>query len=405
MSNQLIYLDWAATAPLSQVAFDAMAPYLTPGFAGIEAGGGNANSLHGPGRTAFKVLEAARRDVARAIDGRPDEVIFTSGATEADNMALLGIVEGVLQKRGSGFGMGQRALDPAPSVVVSAIEHDAVLQAAELLRRRGIEVVFVQPNAGGFITPEALQVALDKVHDPVLVSIMALNNEVGSIMDIPALSRIAHEAGALFHCDATQSLGKIPVSVKEWDVDALSLSSHKVGGPKGVGALWLKARTPFAAQIVGGGQESDRRSGTQNIAGVVGFAAALKAAVDAQPQQSAVMTSLRDKLFAGVTALAGVEPVVDLSAGEYGPHIVSVLCPGFESETLILQLDKRGISVSGGSACASRSLDPSHVLRALGIDRDRALGMVRFSLGPETTEADIERAIAAFGEVLEDTWN
>ena len=405
MTEERIYLDWAATAPLSVEAYKAMLPYLAPGLAGIEAGGGNANSLHGTGRRAFKVLEAARRDVARALGARPDEIIFTSGATEADNLALVGIVEGVLQKRGVGFGPGQKTPEVQPSVIVSAIEHDAVLEATELLRRRGIRVIYVRPNRAGFITPDALEEALNQAEDVLLVSVMALNNEIGSVMDIPALADAAHQAGALFHTDATQALGKIPVSAKAWDVDALSLSSHKVGGPKGVGALFLKARTPFAAQTLGGGQEANKRSGTQNIAGVAGFAAALTAAVDAQPVTAARMTKLRDQLFAGITVLSGVEAVVDLSTENYGPHIVSVLCPGFESETLILQLDKRSICVSGGSACASRSLDPSHVLSALGIDRDRALGLVRFSLGPTTTEEDITRTIQALQEVLSTIWN
>lgn len=401
----LVYLDWAATAPLSPCAYDAMAPYLAPGAIGIEQGGGNANSLHSPGRRAFKVLETARRAIARSLGARPDEIIFTSGASEADNLALVGIAEGLLQKRGQSFGLGQKMPAARPSVIVSAIEHDAILQAADHLRKRGIKVVFVQPNRAGFITPEALQAALDVAEDPLLVSIMALNNEIGSVMDIAALSKVAHAAGALFHTDATQALGKINIPLKEWDVDALSLSSHKVGGPKGVGALYLKARTPFVPQIVGGGQEAGKRSGTQNIAGVAGFAAALVDVVENQDVNARAMTHLRDLLYQGAVALEGVEAVVELSTENYGPHIVSLMCPGFESETLILQLDKRGICASGGSACSSQSLEPSHVLTALGIDRDCALGMLRLSLGPTTTEDDIERCIEGLQEVLRTTWN
>ena len=401
--NTRIYLDWAATAPLSPRAFEAMEPFLMPGMNGIEQGNGNANSLHGAGRAAFKVLEAARRDIARAIGARGDEIIFTSGATEADNLALFGIVFGVLAKRGVSF--GALAEGSAPSVIVSSIEHDAVLQAAQALKRFGINVITIKADQAGFITPQALSEALKEAHDPLLVSVMALNNEVGSVMDIPALAALAHEAGALFHSDATQALGKIPLSVKEWGIDALSLSSHKIGGPKGVGALYLKARTPFCAQIVGGGQESNRRSGTQNIAGVVGFAAALTEAVDQQTANAQQMTELRERLTEGLRDLQGVIVLGDPSRGVYSPHIVTVLCPGFESETLILQLDKRGICVSGGSACASHSLEPSHVLQAMGIARDQALGMLRFSLGPTTTPDEIDRTIEEVREVLKTTWN
>ena len=400
----MIYLDWAATAPLSRAAHDAMMPLLQPGLAGLEQGSGNANSLHTAGRDAFKTLEAARRDIARALDARPDEIVFTSGATEADNTALFGIVEGSLQRRGIDLA-ALRVQDERPTVVVSAIEHEAVLQVAHALERAGIAVVYVKPDRAGFITPDALAAALERTDRCALVSVMALNNETGAVMDVATLARVAHDAGALFHTDATQALGKVPVSVREWGVDALSLSSHKVGGPKGVGALYLKARTPYRAQVVGGGQESNRRSGTQNVAGAVGFAAALVHTVEHQAEDALRMAQLRDRLFTGLMELPGVTPVAEVLTGNYSPHIVSIMIEGFESETLILQLDKRGICISGGSACASSSLDPSHVLSAMGIERDRALGMLRFSLGPDTTNEDIEVAIAGLKEVLETTWN
>ena len=396
-----VYLDWAATAPLSLEAARAMAPYLEAGMAGLVQGNGNANALHTAGRDAFKTLEAARRDIARTIDARPSEIILTSGATEADNAALIGIVEGVLAKRGVNIGYGSHAkgktLEAAPSVIVSAIEHDAVLEAAEVLRRRGIEVLFVRPDKRGIITPEALAHVLDAATDPLLVSIMALNNETGALADIAQLAELAHRSGALFHSDATQAFGKMPLSVKQTGVDALSLSSHKIGGPKGVGALFLKTRTPFGAQIVGGGQEANLRSGTQNIAGVV---AAAQASHEQLEAAGAHMRALRDRLFTSLRELSGVEAFIDPRSPDYGPHIVTVLCPGFESETLILQLDRRGVCVSGGSACSSSDLEPSHVLSAMGIERDRALGMVRFSLGPTTTEKDIDHAVGMLREVV-----
>lgn len=218
------------------------------------------------------------RDIARTLDARPSEIIFTSGATEADNAALIGIVEGVLAKRGVNIGYGSqakgKALEATPSVIVSAIEHDAVLEAAEVLRHRGIEVLFVKPDKRGVITPEALAHVLDAATDPLLVSIMALNNETGALNDIAQLAELAHRSGALFHSDATQAFGKMPLSVKQTDVDAFSLSSHKIGGPKGVGALFLKTRTLFGAQVVGGGQEANLRSGSAEHRRCGGLAAA-----------------------------------------------------------------------------------------------------------------------------------
>lgn len=293
-----------------------------------------------------------------------------------------------------------KTLEAAPSVIVSAIEHDAVLEAAEVLRRRGIEVLFVRPDKRGVITPEALAHVLDAATDPLLVSIMALNNETGALADIAQLAELVHRSGALFHSDATQAFGKMPLSVKQTDVDALSLSSHKDRRTERGGCALLE--DAYAVRRAGrrGGQEANLRSGTQNIAGVVGFAAAAQASHEQLEAASAHMRALRDRLFAGLSELSGVEAFIDPRSPDYGPHIVTVLCPGFESETLILQLDRRGVCVSGGSACSSSDLEPSHVLSAMGIERDRALGMVRFSLGPTTTEEDIDHAVHMFREVV-----
>lgn len=399
MSDQLtstVYLDWAATAPLCGQAADAMIPFLQPGCEHIANGSANANSLYTAGRNAFRSLEESRRILARAVDARPDEMIFTSGATEADNAALFGIVDALMMQADHG---GDH--DCVPQVVVSSIEHDAVLEAARVLAGWGAEVTLVEPNAQGVITPEALREAMnERVR---LVSIMAVNNEVGSVMDVAALAKEAHDAGALFHTDATQALGKIPVSVKEWGVDALSLSAHKVGGPKGVGALYVKARTPFTAQMVGGGQELGKRSGTQNVMGAAGFAAAARAAVEGLGRNAAHMRALRDACYEGLQAFSCVKPVVNVSPGseEFAPHIVNVMARGFESETLILQLDNRGFCVSGGSACSSNSLEPSHVLRALNISKDDALCSLRVSVGPDTTMGQIRAFLEAFSEVVQ----
>lgn len=390
-----VYLDWAATAPLCEDAAAAMMPFLQAETAGLVAGNGNANSLYEVGRTAFRALEQAREDIARAIKARPDEVMFTSGATEADNAALFGIVDAAMVRAEQ-----EGDHECVPQIVVSSIEHDAVLKAAETLGHWGAQVTYVEPDATGHITPQALAEALNE--RALLVSVMAVNNEVGSVMDIAALAEVAHSAGALFHVDATQAFGKIPVSVKEWGVDALSISSHKIGGPKGMGALYVKARTPFTAQIVGGGQESGRRSGTQNVMGAVGFAAAARAALGNLDADAQRLRGLRDRCYERLLDNPKVKPAVKVEPGstEFAPHVVNVLVHGIESETLILQLDRRGFCVSGGSACSSHSLDPSHVLKAIGISRDDALGSLRVSLGNATTAEEIDAFVEAFNEVV-----
>lgn len=390
-----VYLDWAATAPLCTEAARAMAPFVQAGTSGLLAGNANANSLYEVGRTAFRALEESRETIARAIKARPDEITFTSGATEADNAALFGIVDAAMARAEQ-----EGDHECVPQIVVSSIEHDAVLKAAETLGHWGAQITYVEPDSSGHITPEALaQVLTERV---LLVSIMAVNNEVGSTMDIASLAQVAHKAGALFHVDATQAFGKIPVSVKEWGVDALSISSHKIGGPKGMGALYVKARTPFTAQIVGGGQESGRRSGTQNVMGAVGFAAAARAVLANLEENAQRITALRDKCYARLTANPKVKAAVAVEPGStaFAPHVVNVLVHGIESETLILQLDRRGFCISGGSACSSHSLDPSHVLKAIGVSRDDALGSLRVSLGTTTTEEEIDAFIEAFEEVV-----
>ena len=395
-ANDYVYLDWAATAPLCEEAALAMAPYQVPGRANL-AVGGNANSLHAPGRAAFAALEDARRSLARDLGAsRPDEIVLMSGATEADDAALLGIARAAAAER-----RRRRGGDFVPHVVTTAVEHDAVLAPARRLEAEGFRVTRLAPNRQGFVEPAALQAVLDE--DTVLVSVQAANSEVGSIQPIAALARAAHGAGALFHTDAVQALGKAPVDVGAWGVDAASFSAHKVGGPKGVGALYLRARTPFEPQAIGGGQESGRRSGTQNVAGAAGFAAAVHAACGLQEREAARLSALRDRLYAGLAAHDAVEATVDVAPGsvEFLPNIVHVLVRGLESETLILRFDLRGFGVSGGSACSSHSLAPSHVLHALGIDDDRAHGALRISMGRGTAEEDVDAFLGAVAGVLD----
>ena len=390
-----VYLDYAATAPLCEEAAQAMAPYMVPGRANI-AFGGNANSLHVPGRAAFSALEDARRAIARALGAtRPDEVVLTSGATEADNAAIIGLAQAAAHaRRLGGAGSAQ------PHVVVSAIEHDAVLAPAKRLEQMGFSVTRVQPDRNGFITAAALEQVMRP--ETVLVSVMAANSEVGSVQPVAELARTAHAAGALFHTDATQALGKVPVNVVDWGCDAASFSAHKVGGPKGVGALYVKNRTPFDAFMLGGGQEAGRRSGTQNVCGAAGFAAAIQVAQEKQADEQARLGALRDKLYAALAEKPGVRPTVQVAPGsqDYLPNIVHVLVDALESETLILRFDMRGFGVSGGSACSSHSLEPSHVLRAIGIDADAAHGALRISMGRYTTAEDVQGFLDVIDSVL-----
>ena len=399
VTNDYVYLDYAATAPLCEEAAEAMAPYLVPGRANL-AVGGNANSLHSPGRASFEQMEQARRVLAKALGAkRPDEVIVTSGATEADDAAIFGLAAAETERRRRTA--GGKAF--TPHVVTTTIEHDAVLAPVKRLELQGYRVTRLRPNVQGFIEPQALQSALDA--DTVLVSVQMANSEVGSIQPIAELAKLAHAAGALFHTDAVQALGKIPVNVAELGVDAASFSAHKVGGPKGVGALYLRARTPFSPFMLGGGQEAGRRSGTQNVCGLAAFAAAAQAVSQQVEAENARLMALRDKLYAGLTAIKGISATVAVGPGsvEFLPNIVHVLANGLESETLILRFDMLGFGISGGSACSSHSLDPSHVLTAMGIDADRAHGALRISMGRYTTEEDIDAFLAAVPKAL--SWN
>ena len=390
-----VYLDWAATAPLCEEAAEAMRPYLEPGMANI-AHNANANSLHTPGRTAFSALEKARACVARCVGARrADEITFTSGATEADNAALFGIVEACARNARL---QGRKGF--VPHVVTTGFEHDAVLVAARELKARGCEVTVVNPRRDGFVDESDVRAALRE--STVLVSVMAANNEIGTIQPVRELAALAHEVGALFHTDMVQLLGKAPVGLEESGVDAASFSAHKVCGPKGVGALYLRSRTPFVATALGGGQESGRRSGTQNVCGIVGFAAACSAACGALDTEPERERALRDRLYRELEKRPGVHASIPVPEGSvrHLPNIVNVLVDGFESETLILRLDMKGVCVSGGSACSSHDLGPSHVLRALGVDADAALGSLRISLGRYTSEADVDEFLAAFDAAL-----
>ena len=373
---RMIYADNAATTKLSPTALAAMIPYFTEGF-------GNPSSLYDFGTKARSALEQARADVAQCLNAQTDEIFFTSGGTESDNWALRGVAE-ALGRRGK-------------HILISAIEHHAILHTGDWLRKQGFEVELLPVDAYGKVQPDILHNALRP--DTILVSVMLANNEIGTIQPIKELSAIAHTNGALFHTDAVQAVGHIPVDVEDLGVDLLSLSSHKFHGPRGVGALYVRHKTPLLPLIHGGGQERNRRSGTENVAGAVGLAAALKERCAVLEEEIPRISMLRDKLIQEVlkfprTRLTG-DPVNRL------PSIASFTFEAIEGESILLKLDARGICVSSGSACSSASLEPSHVLLAIGLPHEIAHGSVRISLGSDVTEDDVDTIILALKEVVD----
>jgi cysteine desulfurase len=373
-----VYLDYAATTPVDPRVVDDMLPYYTEIW-------GNPNSLYRRGREAYTALEAARERVAAAIGASgPNEVIFTAGGTEADNAALIGIVT--------------RAKPDGGHVIVSAFEHHAVLEPAHYLEKSGYKVTYLAPRPEGYIDVDDLRAALRD--DTALVSVMHGNNEIGTLQPIRELAETAHERGALFHTDAAQTLGKVPVNVAELGVDAASFSGHKIYGPKGVGALYLKRGTPFAPMVRGGGQEFKKRSGTQNVAGVVGFATALDLILAEMPEESARLAGLKDRIISGVTG--AIENTVESATHpEKLPNIAHMIIKGVEGEAMLLQLDAKGVAVSTGSACSSGSLEPSHVLLSIGCPAELAHGSVRASVGRFTTIEEVEYFLEVFPPIVE----
>ncbi len=373
------YFDYAATTPVDVRVVEVMLPFFTERF-------GNANSLYALGRDAYRAVEEARETVAKGIGAAsPDEIIFTSGGTESDNAALIGILT-------------KLAPNADAHLIVSGFEHHAILEPADYLEKLGYEVTLLMPRETGHIHPDDLRAAMRP--NTRLVSIMHANNEIGTVNPIQELAQIAHEGGALFHTDAAQTLGKIPFDVQALGIDAASFSSHKIYGPKGFGALYLKKRTPFNAFMRGGGQEFKKRSGTQNTPGAVGFAKALQLMLADQDAETVRLSALRDRVIEGVTSqLENTETSTDVEPRL--PHIASLLIKGVEGEAMLLQLDNKGIGVSTGSACSSGSLEPSHVLLSIGCPPEIAHGSLRISLGRFTTEADIEYFLEVFPPIVE----
>jgi len=376
--ERLVYLDYAATTPMDERVLEAMRPYFTEKF-------GNPNSLYGLGREAYKALEDARESVMASLNAEhPNEVLFTSGGTEADNAAMFGITAAAAAKAGR-------------HVIVSAFEHHAILEPAKRLTKLGFEVEEIGPRKDGIVYAEDLRQMLRD--DTVLVSIMMANNEIGTIQPIAELAAAAHERGAYFHTDAVQALGKLDLDVKALGIDAASFSGHKIYGPKGFGVLYLRKGVPFEVQVLGGGQEFRRRSGTQNVPGAIGFAEALRLMDAERPTEEPRLAALRDKLIDGILALENTQ--LNGSTTSRLPNIANMIIKGIEGEAMLLQLDAKGIAVSTGSACSSGSLKPSHVLLAIGCPQEHAHGSLRATVGRFTTEADIDYFLEVFPPIVE----
>jgi cysteine desulfurase len=375
-----VYLDHAATTPVRPEVLEAMLPFLTA------VAFGNPSSAHRYGRVARAGIEQAKRQVAAAVGAEPNQVVFTSGGTEADNLAIIGAA---LAARDAGGRM---------RVAVSATEHKAVLAAAHAVTHLGGEEDILPVDGSGVLDLEALDRALGS--RPAVVSVMWVNNETGTVQPVAEIAARCHEAGSCFHTDAVQAFGKIPFSVRDLPCTLVTLSGHKVGAPKGIGALIVRDRKAIEAIIHGGGQQFGIRPGTENVAGAVALGRAAELAAQELETESRRVEALRDQLAAGIREVVS-DVVINCEAARRAPHILSMMIPGTDSEALLMHFDLAGIAVSGGSACSTGAIEPSHVLTAMGVPRELALGAIRFSLGHETTEADISRTVEVFPTVVE----
>ncbi|MCS7224147.1 MAG: cysteine desulfurase NifS [Armatimonadetes bacterium] len=377
--NGLIYMDYAATTPLDPRVKEAMEPFLSDAF-------GNPNSIHFYGRQARKAVDESREMIAHILGCRPGEMIFTSGGTESDNLALRGVA-GARKHRGR-------------HIVSSTIEHHAVLHTLEALREEGFEVTLVPVDEDGLVDPE--QVADAVREDTILVSIMHANNEIGTIQPIAEIAKLVKEkkTDVLVHTDAVQTVGHLPVRVDQLNVDLLSLSAHKFYGPKGVGALYVRQGTRLVPQLTGGGQEKNRRSGTENVAGIVGMAHALRLSTQEMEQENRRLAALRDRLIDGIL---GQVPDSRLNGHRTQrlAHNANFSFLGVEGEALLLQLDLHGICASSGSACTSGSLDPSHVLLALGLSREWAIGSLRLTLGRSNDDQQVDQVVKIVPQIVQ----
>jgi cysteine desulfurase len=378
-----VYLDNNASTPLAPEVFEAMNPYWLEDF-------GNASSIHWYGQRARAAVEDARERVARLINAQPNEVVFTSGGTEADNTAIFGAVDAAY---GGASGESRQA-----HVVTSSIEHHAVLNAVKALEQRGAAVTFLPVDSTGVVDPADVERAMRPA--TVLISVMHANNEIGTVQPIEQIASIAREHGVLFHTDAVQSAGKIPVDVRQLGVDLLTLSAHKLHGPKGVGALYIRHRTSLRPLLYGGHHERDRRAGTENVPGIAGFGKAAELGLNRLSDESGRLRELRDRLERGILDEI---PYVTINGDPRRrlPATTNLSFDFLDGEAFVIAMDLRGIACSTGAACSSGSLEPSHVLAAIGRTRQQARSSIRFSLGRFNTEADVNYALEVLPHVVE----
>ncbi len=372
-----IYLDNAATTKLTPAVFEAMTPYMTEIY-------GNPSSPHYFGQQVAAAIDKARHQVAAGIGADAGEIIFMSGGTEADNMAIRGIAE--------------RYSSRGKHIITTAVEHHAVLHTCKLLEKHGYEVTYLPVDEYGRVTVDQVREAIRP--DTVLVTVMFANNEVGTIMPIPEIGALCREKGVFFHTDAVQAVGHLPIDVKAMNIDMLSMSAHKFHGPKGVGALYVRKGIMLPALIQGGAQERNRRAGTENVPGIVGMGKAMELAVENLDESAAKMIRLRDRL---IHELPERIPEIKLNGHPTDrlPNNVNYSIKYIEGESILLMLDLNGIAASSGSACTSGSLDPSHVLLAMGLTHEVAHGSVRMTLSEETTEEDVEYVLDVLPRVAE----
>lgn len=372
-----IYLDYAATTPTDPEVLKAMLPYFTDGF-------GNPSSIHSFGQEAKAAIEGAREKVAGLIGARSEEIVFTSGGTEADNFAIKGVAY-ANQHKGN-------------HIITSQIEHHAVIEPCKFLERRGFEVTYLPVDGYGLVDPGEVEKTI--TDQTILISVMHANNEIGTIEPIEEIAAIARERGIYFHTDAVQTVGHIPVDVDELKVDLLSISAHKLYGPKGVGALYIRKGTRVAPFMHGGEQERRRRASTENVPGIVGFGKACEIALDTMGGESERLRALRDRLIKEI--LEQIDHVrLNGHPTQRLPNNVNVSLEFVEGESILLQLDLAGIAASTGSACSSSVLEPSHVLLALGLPHESAHGSLRFTLGREITEEDIDYVVERLSKIVE----
>ncbi|HIV36719.1 MAG TPA: cysteine desulfurase NifS [Candidatus Negativibacillus faecipullorum] len=374
--EQFVYADNAATTKLSPAVLEAMMPYLTEEY-------GNPSSLYRFGNHAKRAIEQARKEVADVLGAEPFEILFTGGGTEADNWVKE--IMRSLKARGKNH------------FITSAVEHHALLHSAQRLQKEGFEVTFIPVDREGQLDPEQVRAAIRP--ETGLVSIMFANNEIGTIYPIKEIGAICRQAGVLFHTDAVQAAGHLPINVKEMNIDLLSLSAHKFHGPKGVGAFYCRRGIPLPSLIDGGAQERGKRAGTENVAGIVGLGAALRLANEEMSEASARVSAMRDRLIDGILQTV---PMCRLNGPRHNrlPGNCNISFLGIEGESLLLRLDLAGIAASSGSACASSSLDPSHVLLAIGLPHEVAHGSVRLSLSDYNTEEDVDYILEKLPEIV-----